>query len=305
MISSFRITRASLVLLLALSPIAICAQTVAADDARAKLAEQSSVYRGWDYLVERLKKDGMNYQLIQRVYSNKRMPRFTNVTYKLKPRESKNIYRHFTAPKKLQRAVKYLDKYESTFSHTEKRFGVAPPVVSSILLIETHFGANTGKELIINRLSRLASISDPDNMQHNYQKLKREGQAVTYEQVAERGVYLHEMFYPEVVAAFQIAEQQGVDLFSMKGSYAGAFGLPQFLPTTYLKYGTDGNSDGKISLFDDEDAIASIGSFLAGHGWKDTLPLPEKKKVIWHYNHSDAYVDTVLEVADLIEQKIR
>ena len=92
---------------------------------------------------------------------------------------------------------------------------------------------------------------------------------------------------------------------NIKGSYGGAFGIPQFLPTSYLKYGVDGNRDGTVSLYDMRDAIHSTAYFLSRHGWKADLTDEAQAEVIWHYNHSDAYVQAVLHLKRAIDQKLR
>jgi hypothetical protein len=73
--------------------------------------------------------------------------------------------------------------------------------------------------------------------------------------------------------------------------------MPQFLPTSYLNHGVDGNHDGVISLYDPDDAIPSCAKYLAAHGWKPGITYEQQRRVIWDYNHSDAYIDTVLSLA--------
>jgi membrane-bound lytic murein transglycosylase B len=116
------------------------------------------------------------------------------------------------------------------------------------------------------------------------------------ERVRARAAYLERTFYPEVRGLFTIAEQQRLDPLAMQGSGAGAFGYPQFLPTSYLRYGTDGDGDGRVSLFDMNDAAASCARFLKQNGWRPGLTLAEQRRVLWQYNRSDAYIDTILDL---------
>lgn len=77
-----------------------------------------------------------------------------------------------------------------------------------------------------------------------------------------------EYFTEELVAALQIAEQGHVSAASMKSSWAGALGQPQFMPTSFLKFAADGDGDGRADIWSSErDTIASIANFLARHGW--------------------------------------
>ena len=112
-----------------------------------------------------------------------------------------------------------------------------------------------------------------------------------------RAAYLEREFYPELRTLLDLGLKKKFNLLKLRGSTAGAFGLPQFLPSSYVRFGYDGNGDGKVDLFNVADAIHSASNFLKGSGWSDDLPEAEKRKVIWKYNHSDAYIDTVLGIA--------
>jgi len=109
------------------------------------------------------------------------------------------------------------------------------------------------------------------------------------------------MFYPEVKAVFDLSEQMRVDPLELRGSGSGALGIPQFLPRSYLWYGVDGNQDGSVSLYDPDDAIPSCAKYLQHYGWKPGLSRTEQRNVVWGYNHSDAYIDTVLWLADEVQ----
>ena len=78
---------------------------------------------------------------------------------------------------------------------------------------------------------------------------------------ASARAYLEDTFYPEVRGLFTMAERLEIDPLAMQGSGSGAFGFPQFLPTSYLRYGADGDGDGRVSLYDMGDAAASCARF--------------------------------------------
>ena len=84
----------------------------------------------------------------------------------------------------------------------------------------------------------------------------------------------------------------------IKGSWAGAFGMSQFLPSSYISWAVDGNNDGVINLFDKADAIFSVANYLSSNGWGKSDD--KQRKAIWHYNHSSAYVDAVIKLSELI-----
>lgn len=258
-------------------------------------------YRGWVYLADKLLQDGVHESEIRSVFLDPRMPRFSFISFKLQPREHSAMYENFRKEATLQIARDFLAKNKETFLQAEKVFKVNRYIIAAILLVETHAGKATGKELVVNRLARLASISEPENVTQNFEILAKENPKVSFRQVQERAEYLEDTFYPEIRALFELRRKRGVDILALRGSSAGAFGMPQFLPSSYLKFGVDANRDGRISLFHDADAIWSTANYLAQFGWRDSAPDAEKRKVLWKYNHSDAYIDTALDVADRLK----
>jgi len=72
-------------------------------------------------------------------------------------------------------------------------------------------------------------------------------------------------------------------------------------PSTWDRYGIDGNRNGRTSPYEPADAIASCARFLASHGWRPGLPLAEKRRIVRRYNPSDPYVDSVLGLANRID----
>ncbi|MBN8549950.1 MAG: lytic murein transglycosylase [Deltaproteobacteria bacterium] len=258
-------------------------------------------YRGWGYLVEKLRQDGISEAELDSVFLDPRMPYFSFISFKLRPREHQAIYDNFRKEPTLQIARAFLEKNKTVFDQAEQLFKVNRHIVAAILLIETHAGKATGNDLVINRLARLASIAEPNNVTQNYENLSKADPSVTLEQVSQRANYLEDTFYPEVLALFELKRKHEADLLTLRGSSAGAFGLPQFLPSSYLKFAVDANKDGKISLFHEADAIWSAAHYLSQFGWQDSAPRADKRKVLWKYNHSDAYIDAALDVSDLLK----
>ncbi|MEZ4604946.1 MAG: lytic murein transglycosylase [Desulfobacterales bacterium] len=90
-------------------------------------------------------------------------------------------------------------------------------------------------------------------------------------------------------------------MYDIIGSYAGAMGFAQFMPSNILILAEDGNDDGSINLFHHEDAIASIANYLKHYGWQPGMTREDAGKVVYHYNHSSYYVDTVLKIAEKLK----
>lgn len=260
----------------------------------------STSLKGWDYLAEKLVEDGVRHDQVVRAYTNPKLPAFSYVYFSLAPRESHDIYSGFRTASKLTRLNNFMQKYQRSFADAERHLGVPKSVVGAILLVETHCGEVTGKNPLIYRLSRLASVGKAENLKANYLKLKSQDSNVTFDAVAARAQYLEDTFYPELGALFKIAEMRQVNILNILGSSAGAFGIPQFLPTSYLRFGRDGNRDGIISLFSNEDAIWSAANFLAAQGWDSSKPIEQNRDILWKYNKSDPYIDTVIYLAQRV-----
>ncbi len=263
-----------------------------------------SPLHGWDYVIDKLRKDGFKEERLRHAYLDPRMPYLTLVPFSVHPRESSASYRHFTKSAEVQLARDFLTKNKKAFDEAEKRFHVSRFVVVSILLIESHFGRHTGQLLALHRLSRLASVADPANLKQNFHEQQLRDRTVTYEQVVQRAAYLEKTFYPEILSLFDIAEKAGVDVLDIRGSSAGAIGMPQFLPSAMIKFGIDGDSDHRLSLYEDADAIASTSNFLHFYGWKEPADRNAKRRVIMRYNKSEAYVEAVLGVAARLDGKL-
>ena len=85
--------------------------------------------------------------------------------------------------------------------------------------------------------------------------------------------------------------------------FTGPIGIAQFMPSQVLRHGADGNGDGVVDLFVLEDALFSMGNYLMANGWRGSMRSERKRRrVIYNYNHSRIYVNTVLAVADHLEE---
>lgn len=257
-------------------------------------------YAGWERLAARLKSDGISETLVRSVYNGSVVPKFSFVPFRLKPLETHDMYQSFRTEKIYELAKLCRDSNAEVLKKAEKIFGVEAAVLTAIIVVESHCGRSTGKELIVNRLSRVSNIGEEKNIEENLKKLQGEDASVTIEQVEARAEYLEKTFYPQLLALFKQHAKGSLDIYSLRGSIAGAFGWPQFLPQTYALFATDGDRDGRISLFNPADAFFSVAHFFAAHGWKKSLSTDEKRKIIWNYNKSEPYIDTVLVLSGKI-----
>ncbi|HEO66325.1 MAG TPA: hypothetical protein ENI73_10730, partial [Spirochaetes bacterium] len=109
----------------------------------------------------------------------------------------------------------------------------------------------------------------------------------------------------QLKALFSVSRGMKRPILSFRGSFAGAMGYPQFIPTSYMNYAVDGNGDHKVDLYNIYDAISSVGNYLKTVGFKGDKP-ESQYQAIYHYNRSDDYVQFVLEYSKRLKKfKIR
>ncbi|MEO8605814.1 MAG: lytic murein transglycosylase [bacterium] len=260
----------------------------------------------WNRLVERLAADGLDKYRVRAAFRDQRMEPFRGLAFALEPREHNSLYRGFLLDDSVARARRCRAEHDRAFDAAERRSGVPASVVAAIIHVETQCGRNTGRRMVLAQLAKLAMADEPSNVVWNTSRhtggVPARRRAAIEAQVRRRARYLADTFYPEVLATFRVAERNGIDPLNLLGSGAGAFGLPQFLPSSYLRFAIDGDGDGRASLYNPDDAIASTANYLRGHGWRSGITYAEQRQVIWAYNHSDAYIDTVLTIAERIRQ---
>jgi peptidoglycan lytic transglycosylase B len=259
--------------------------------------------RGWGWMKSRLVADGVPRHQVERAFSDPRIPPFDGLTFSpYPPREGGHMYRDFLGAFGTEQARQCRADWSAVFERAERRFGVPASVCAAIMTVETRCGRNTGRSVVLYRVARLAMANEPANFERNLRKWGGDDDPDIERRLRARASYLDDTFYPEVKAVFEIAQRERIDPVGLTGSGAGAFGYPQFLPTSYLLHGADGNGDGRISLYDPADAAASCANYLARHGWRQGLSEQEQRAVIWRYNRSDAYIDTVLTLARRIDE---
>ncbi len=245
-------------------------------------------------LVESLAADGFERAFLEKIFKN---PRVRYVPHPVRllviPPDFSANYERFRKKTDINRAHVFKAAQGAFLEKAETAFGVDADIIVAILLIETSLGSNLGRSPV---LSVYASLLLENS-------LHREAFAKTLEGNPRRDHFLQRLddkaawARGELVALLRIQKSGSMDVCGLKGSYAGAFGIPQFLPTSYLAWAKSGEDGRNPDLFHLPHAIMSVANFLKEHGWKSNLTDDEKRAVIWHYNRSSFYVDTVFAVA--------
>lgn len=166
-----------------------------------------------------------------------------------RPAESKTWGQYrpiFITPKRIEAGVDFWNEHAAALRQAADRYGVDPQIIVAIVGVETFFGQRMGNYRLIDALATLG---------FDYPK---------------RGAF----FRGQLKDLFVLAQKERLDLNDARGSYAGAMGMPQFIPSSYLAYAVDGNGDGRVDLFhSDADVFASVANYFAEHGWVDHAPV--------------------------------
>ena len=147
----------------------------------------------------------------------------------------------FLTSKRIREGKKFQDFHIKTLKRAEEEFGVPKEVIVAIFAIETNFGGNKGSHRVIDSLATLG-FDDPRRSK---------------------------FFRSQLIEFFLLSRENSMNILEVKGSYAGAMGLPQFIAESYRKDAIDYDGDGYIDLFNSvEDSIGSIANYLVNRGWK-------------------------------------
>lgn len=239
-------------------------------------------------LKYRLIGEGLDKSYVSRVFQDERVEFMPKVVRKIAylKKERRADYSHFLRPEVVQRGRQYLRAYSQPLQQAEDTFGVAKEVIVAILTVETNLGEVTGRYPVFNVFASLAVMDTPEVIQ-----------ALNLDPRLQARLERKAAWARRELRAFLIyCQQNRLDPFNLAGSWAGAFGYCQFLPSSLLRCGQDGDNDGQIDLYCHDDAIFSTAYYLHRAGFKNHQRR-SWRRAVYQYNHSEAYVDTVLTLA--------
>lgn len=145
----------------------------------------------------------------------------------------------FITPDNVQNGVVFWNQYEDALNRAWQVYGVPPEIIVGIIGVETRWGRVMGKTRILDALATLS---------FNYPRRA-------------------EYFSGELETFLLMARDEQDDSLNLKGSFAGAMGYGQFMPSSYKQYAVDFSGDGHINLWDPVDAIGSVANYFKAHGW--------------------------------------
>ena len=218
-------------LLLSLSPTLLLANT--------SYANRAEVQQFIDDLV---KKDGFSREELKSIFAEaEKQDRIIELM--MKPAEGKPWYQYrkiFLTDKRTKAGVEFWTEHADVIERASKQFGVDPEIIVAIIGVETFYGRRTGSISVLNALATLGFDYPPRS----------------------------KFFSKELREYLILARDEGWKAEEPKGSYAGAMGMGQFIPSSYRHYAVDFSGDGKRDLWNSEDAIGSVANYFKRHGWR-------------------------------------
>ncbi|NNM52447.1 MAG: lytic murein transglycosylase B [Pseudomonadales bacterium] len=178
----------------------------------------------------------------------------------------------FVTPERLHAGLKFWNQHADSLQRAEQIYGVPAPIILAILGVETHYGERQGRFRVIDSLSTLAFDYPP------------------------RARY----FRGELLHFLELCHSQHLDPATTLGSYAGAMGYGQFMPSSWLTQAVDFDGDGRIDLIHNaDDALGSIAHYLQTNGWKPG-PVAEPARITGQ--NYDLHLDTRLQITSTLGQ---
>lgn len=158
----------------------------------------------------------------------------------------------FLTTKRIKAGVEFWQQNQKVLAKAEEQYGIPAEIIVAIIGVETFYGRQAGRFRVMDALSTLG---------FEYPK---------------RGPF----FRKELVNFLLMTREQGLEPLALKGSYAGAMGYPQFIPSSFRNFAIDFNDDSKVDIWNNStDAIGSVANYFKAHGWKSDKPVLAVAKV--------------------------
>ncbi len=252
-------------------------------------------------LQHRLVADGFKKEKIEEIFKNPDV--FFNpkgVSLFFVHSESNLDYTRFLSAKSIKKASAYMEKHKKELDAAQGKYGVDKTIITAIMLVETQLGSYLGKRAVINTLATMAALNDKQLRERLWKSISSAGK-LTRKKFNKKAAVKSKWAYYELKALLKYSFRENINPVSIIGSYAGAMGIAQFMPSKALSLAKDGNNDGHIDLFNHSDAIYSIANYLKHFGWKTSTTRSDARKILFKYNHSNYYVDTLLKISDRLK----
>ena len=207
-----------------------------------------------DFINEMVKEHQFDAQELKHLFSKTR--RHQSILDAIaRPAESKPWYEYrpiFLTRDRLKGGLKFWRENEALLRRARETYGVPEEIIVAIIGVETRYGKHAGRYLVMDALATLAFAYPPRSP----------------------------FFRKELKEYLLMTREEGLDPLQQKGSYAGAMGMPQFMPSSFRQYAVDFSGDGHRNLWSNpEDVIGSVANYFKRHHWKEGQPIAYKVRV--------------------------
>lgn len=220
---------------------AVYTRVIASENAALNYAQRADVKEFIDEMVE---EHGFDRDYLENKFSSAK--RLDNVLESIaKPAEKEltwGQYRPiFVTNKRSDKGKEFIREHRETLDRAEREFGVPAEIIAAIIGVETYYGRLTGKYTVFDSLTTLGFDYPPRSA----------------------------FFKSELKHFLLLSKEENISIDEMTGSYAGAMGMPQFIPSSYRRYAVDFDGDGKRDLWHSvPDVIGSVANYFSEHGWQ-------------------------------------
>ena len=279
---------AALSLVISLPSLASSASTVAPD---------------WSVVEKRLKSAGLKKSFIEALKANYEPEDFQNVVELnlllfLRKTDDHGVQ---VTDDAVDRVRGFLTDHDVAFRKAEREHAVPGPVIASLLWIESRYGKNLGRFNVASIFCHLLQAERVDVLKHlkgagakrfKSKKLSKREIAKIDERTSKKAKWALQ----ELKALQRIYRSKGPIAVEIRGSFAGAFGMAQFLPSSYSRWAKAMDSNAVPDLGRPEDAIQSVAYYLNQNGWK-TKKTKTHVRALMNYNNSSDYANAILKLA--------
>ncbi len=266
-------------------------------------------------VINRLAAEGWSRAWLEARFADKRtkfIPKMVVIKTRMPGRSSSSsgssAYSWMYAAESDQACRDFLAKYSSIFDQAESKYGVDRQTIAALMRCETRHGSVTGSYHVFSVYASMSLMGESNFVNENTERARRELTEVKasakyinseVSRISSRGATRSKWAYRELVNLLKIDREGYTDAMGLYGSWAGAFGWSQFLPSSYLRRAVDGNGDGKIDLFNPNDAINSVANYLNKSGYTigDNA---KRRRAVRSYNPSTPYVESIIALADRV-----
>lgn len=270
----------------------------------------------YEAIIKRLVKEhGWNEDYVRQVFADNNTVYIPKLSV-VKPRKKVNTsdwYTWVNTGESSKACIDFIGRYDSILTAVEKQYGVDKETIAALLRCETRHGTVTGDYHVLSAYASMALMSATwavaDNVANATQQMKSEGK--TAKQIADEVAWIKsrskkrgDWAFNELNQLLKIHQSGKWDVRNLYGSWAGAFGWSQFLPSSYRRLAVDGNGDGKIDLYSAPDAIHSVANYLSKSGYRSGNA--EKiKKSLKSYNPSSDYANSIYGLSVRVEKEMK